>query len=77
MAQPNRGPDALGLGGFNFGSATVEFAFAPAERDVYSWQYTPKDLAPLGAKPRSETVAAAVKGDCAPTELGIKEEHWL
>jgi hypothetical protein len=55
----------------------VGFAFAPAERDVYSSQHTPKDLAPLGAKPGSGTFAAAVNDDCAPTELGNKNEHWL
>ena len=34
---------------------------------------TPKDLAPLGAKPGSGTFAAAAKNDSAPTELQIKE----
>ena len=34
---------------------------------------TPKDLAPLGAKPGSRTFAAAAKNDSAPTELQIKE----
>jgi len=33
----------------------------------------PKDLAPLGAKPGSGTIADAGKGDCAPTELRTKE----
>jgi hypothetical protein len=50
-------------------SATVEFVFAPEERDVYSYERTPKDLAPLGAKPGSGTLAEAGKSDCAPTEL--------
>jgi hypothetical protein len=31
--------------------AASRFVFAPEERDVYSYQHTPKDLAPLGAKP--------------------------
>src|SRR5436309_14715137 len=47
-------------------SATVEFAFAPEERDVYSYERTPKDLAPLGAKPGGGTFARAGKSDCAP-----------
>jgi len=38
-------------------SATVEFVFAPAERDVYNYQRTPKDLAPLGAQPGGENFA--------------------
>jgi hypothetical protein len=38
-------------------SATVEFVFAPEERDVYSYEHTPKDLAPLGAKLGSGTFA--------------------
>jgi len=33
----------------------------------------PKDLAPLGAKPGSGTIAKAGEGDCAPTELKSKE----
>jgi hypothetical protein len=36
-------------------SATVELVLAPEERDVYSYQRTPKDFAPLGAKPGSAT----------------------
>src|SRR5204862_3722166 len=54
-------------------SATVEFAFAPEERNVYSYERTPKDLAPLGAKPGGGTFARAGKSDCAPTELRTKE----
>src|SRR5947207_10745021 len=42
-------------------SATVEFVFAPAERDVYSHERTPKDIAPLGAKPGSGTFARQAK----------------
>ena len=34
----------------------------------------PKDLAPLGAKPGSGTIAEAGKRDCAPTELKSKEK---
>jgi hypothetical protein len=40
---------------------TVEFVFAPEERDVYSYERTPKDLAPLGAKPSSGTFTGAGK----------------
>jgi hypothetical protein len=32
--------------------------FAPEERDVYIYERTPKDLAPLGAKSASETSVA-------------------
>ena len=42
-------------------------------RDVYSYECAPKDIAPLGAKPGSRTVAAAGKSDGAPTELRSKE----
>ena len=55
------------------GSAIVEFVFAPEERDVYSYERTPKDLAPLGAKPGTGTFALA-KSDCAPTELRSKDQ---
>jgi len=34
--------------------------FAPEDRDVYSYQRTPKVLAPLGAKPLKGTFAGAV-----------------
>src|SRR5436190_12822526 len=54
-------------------SATVEFVVAPEERDVYSYERTPKDLAPLGAKPGSGTFTGADNSDCAPTELRSKE----
>ena len=53
-------------------SATVELAFAPEERDVYSYERTHCSLAPLGAKPGSGTNAKAANG-CAPTELRGKE----
>jgi len=53
-------------------SATVEFVFAPEECDVYSYEQTPKDLAPLGAKP-GRIFAEAGKSDCARTELRSKE----
>jgi hypothetical protein len=53
--------------------STVESIFAPEERDVYSYEPTPTDLAPLGAKPGNETFAEAGKSDCAPTELRSKE----
>src|SRR2546429_7521516 len=54
-------------------SATVEFVVAPEERDVYSYERTPKNLAPLGAKPGSGTFTGAGNSDCAPTELRSKE----
>jgi hypothetical protein len=54
-------------------SATVEFVFAPEERDIYSYERMPNDLAPLEAKPGSETFTGAGKSDCAPTELRSKE----
>jgi hypothetical protein len=50
-------------------SATVEFVFAPEERDVYSYEYTLKDLAPLGAKLGSVTFAEAGKSIALLTEL--------
>jgi hypothetical protein len=43
------------------GSATAEFAFAPEERDVYSYEFTRKDLAPLGAEPSSGTIDEQAK----------------
>jgi hypothetical protein len=54
---------------FNQQVQQVEFVFAPEERDVYSYERTRKDLAPLGAKPGSATIAEAHMGDCAPMEL--------
>jgi hypothetical protein len=41
--------------------STVEFVFAPAERDVYRYRPTPKDLAPLGAKFGSGRLPAQAK----------------
>jgi len=38
-------------------SATAELVFAPAERDVYSYEGIPNGLAPSGAKPDSRTLA--------------------
>jgi hypothetical protein len=52
----------------------VELAFAPAERDVYSYEHTPKDLAPVGAKRGSERSLDRAKG-CAPPELRSKEKN--
>ena len=43
------------IGEFNF--QVQQLNFAPEERDVYSYERTPKDLAPLGAKPGSRTFA--------------------
>jgi len=56
-------------------SATVEFAFAPEERDVYSYGRTRKDFAPLGAKPGRGNFAEAAKNDCAPNEPRNKEKR--
>src|SRR6266566_3217496 len=42
--------------------------FAPEERDVYSYR-APPNLAPIGAKPDSETIAETSKRGGAPTEL--------
>jgi len=53
-----RGKAAPGLQKMNStGSATVELVFAPAERDVYSYERIPKGLAPLGAKPGGKMLA--------------------
>jgi hypothetical protein len=57
----------------SIGVNRIEFVFAQEERDVYSYEHTPKDLAPLGAKLGSRTFADAGKSDCAPTELRSKE----
>jgi hypothetical protein len=54
-------------------SATLEFVFAPGERDVYRYGRPRKDLAPVGAKPGSGTTATQGKSGCAPTELRSKE----
>src|SRR6266550_2003069 len=54
-------------------SATVEFVVAPEERDVYSYERTPKGLAPLGAKPGSGTFTGAGNSDCAPWSFGVKK----
>jgi hypothetical protein len=43
------------------------------ERDVYSYERTPTDIAPFGAKPGNGTFAEAGKSNCAPTELRSKE----
>jgi hypothetical protein len=47
-------------GEFNLG-ATVEFVFAPAEQDVYSYECPLKDLVPSGAKLGNVTFAGAGK----------------
>jgi len=60
-------------GEFNFPVQQLHFVSAPEERNVYSYERTPKDVAPLGAKPGGRTFAEARKSDCAPTELRIKE----
>jgi hypothetical protein len=50
--------------------ATVEFVFAPEERDVYSYERPPKDLAPLRAK---QNLRGSRQSGCAPTELQSKQ----
>ena len=70
----------------NFGFRISEFGFKYSysiiEEASFSLQVSemfiatslhPEDLAPLGAKPGSGTIADAGKGDCAPTELRSKE----
>ena len=52
-------------------SVTVEFVFAPEEREVFSYEDTQKISLLLGAKPGSGTIAEAGKG--APSELRGKE----
>jgi len=46
------------LGRLLFG-LRMEIVFAPEERDVYSYERVPSDLAPLGARPgsREESIA--------------------
>jgi hypothetical protein len=52
-------------GEFNL-RATVEFVFAPAEQDVYSYECPLKDLAPSGAKLGNVTFAGGMQSDYAP-----------
>ena len=47
--------------------------FAPEERDVYSYR-APPNLAPIGAKPDSETIAETSKRGGAPTSFGIEKD---
>ena len=54
-------------------SATVEFVFAPEERDVYSYECTRKDLAPLGAKPGSGTIGEQAKAIALLRSFGVKK----
>ena len=50
-------------GEFNLQVQRLILFFAPEERDVYSYEQTPKDLAPLGAKPGSGIFAEAGKSE--------------
>jgi len=54
------------------GRATVEFVFAPEERDVYSYERTPKDLAPPGAKSGTGTFALAQNAIALLRSFGVK-----
>ncbi len=56
------------------GTTTVGFAFAPAERDVYSYELTRNVFAPLGAKPASGTTAEQAKGITLLRSKGVKKE---
>lgn len=47
-----------------------DFVFAPEERDVYSYSPTPKDLAPLGARPGGEIFAEPGKEVALPRSVG-------
>jgi hypothetical protein len=49
-------------------SKTVEFVFAPEERDVYSYERTIK-IRSFRSEIGTGKIAAAGKGDCAPAEL--------
>jgi hypothetical protein len=59
-------------GEFNL-SATVEFFFAPEERDVYSYEHTPKDLAPEERNPASRTLAGQAKAIALLRSFGVKK----
>jgi hypothetical protein len=48
-------------GEFNLEVQQLIFVFAPEERDVYSYERTPKEIAPLGAKPGGGTFALRQK----------------
>jgi hypothetical protein len=56
----------FGFGEFNLQVRPVEFVFAPAERDVHSYERTPNDPAPLGSETQCGTFPGAGKSDCAP-----------
>jgi hypothetical protein len=47
--------------------ATLEFVFAPKERDVYNYERPRRDLAPVGAKPGSVTIATTGKSESLET----------
>jgi hypothetical protein len=47
--------------------------FAPEERNVYSYERTPKDLAPLGAKLGSRTFGEASKAIALLRSFGVKK----
>jgi hypothetical protein len=52
-------------------TSTIIF-FAPSERDVYSYERTPKYLAALGAKPSRRTFAGEAKAIALLRSLGLK-----
>ncbi|MEP6912660.1 MAG: hypothetical protein ABI923_07890, partial [bacterium] len=43
------------------------------ERDVYSYERTPKDLAPLGAKPAAESLSGQAKAIALLRSFGVKK----
>jgi hypothetical protein len=51
----------------------VEFVFAPEERDVYSYECTRKELAPLGAKPSAECLARQAKAIALLRSFGVNK----
>ena len=66
--------EEAGSGWIQLPSAIVEFVFAPEERDVYSYERTPKDLAPLGAKPpAAEPLPRQVKAIALLRSFGVKK----
>jgi hypothetical protein len=60
-------------GEFNLEVQQLIFVFAPEERDVYSNERTPKEIAPLGAKPGGGTFASQAKAVALLRSFGVKE----
>jgi hypothetical protein len=62
------------LGEFNFQVQQWDSLSLSAERDVYSDERARKDLAPLGAKPVSGTIAGASEAIALLWSQGVKKE---